>query len=230
MDSTKTTEYRYLGKRALPVDEQDKLLGQLNFTGDLKIGGMLHVRLMLSPHPHARIISVDRTAAQALPGVVAVLTAEDLPTRDQVISSRMSAVLAKEKVLFEGQPVVAVVGETVAAAQDGVEVLEVAYELLPAIPNLDAALSPESPILWPHGLPKDAIDVSADHGGVEQQGTAESSEPSNIHTENKYARGDVEQGFQEADVVLERTYRIPAVHQGYLEPQIAVAAERNHIS
>ncbi|MAU06475.1 MAG: xanthine dehydrogenase [Deltaproteobacteria bacterium] len=224
MDSTKTTEYRYLGKRALPVDGQDKLLGQLNFTGDLKIGGMLHVRLMLSPHPHARIISVDRTAAQALPGVVAVLTAEDLPTRDQVISSRMSAVLAKEKVLFEGQPVVAVVGETVAAAQDGVEALEVAYELLPAIPNLDAALSPESPILWPYGLPKDAIDVSADHGGVEQQSTAESSEPSNIHTENKYARGDVEQGFQEADVVLERTYRIPAVHQGYLEPQIAVAA------
>ncbi|MDP7316567.1 MAG: xanthine dehydrogenase family protein molybdopterin-binding subunit, partial [SAR324 cluster bacterium] len=114
----RTTEYRSLGKRALPVDAPDKLRGQLRFTGDLKLDGMHHVRLALSPHPHARIVSVDRSAAEAVPGVVAVLAAEDLPTRDQVISSRMSSVLAREKVLFEGQPVVAVVGETITAAQD----------------------------------------------------------------------------------------------------------------
>jgi len=224
MDSTRTSEYRYLGKRTLPVDTKDKLRGLLSFTGDLKFAGMLHVRVALSPHPHARILGVDRSAAEAVPGVVAVLAAEDLPTRDQVISSRMSSVLAREKVLFEGQPVVAVVGETVAAAQDGVEALEVAYEPLPAIPNLDAALRPDAPILWPNGLPKDAIDVSADHGGVDQQESEDSGPPSNIHTENKYARGDVEQGFAESDFVLERTYRIPAVHQGYLEPQASVAA------
>lgn len=224
MKSVRTTEYRYLGKRALPVDAPDKLRGQLRFTGDLKLDGMHHVRLALSPHPHARIVSVDRSAAEAVPGVVAVLVAEDLPTRDQVISSRMSSVLAREKVLFEGQPVVAVVGETITAAQDGVEGLEIEYDLLPPIPNLNAALRPDAPILWPNGLPKDAIDVSADHGGVDQQGTVESSEPGNIHTENRYDRGDVEQGFQEADVVLERTYRMPAVHQGYLEPQVSVAA------
>ena len=153
MDSTRETGYRYLGKRALPVETQDKLLGRLCYTGDVKLGGMLHVRLALSPHPHARIIRIDRSVAEAVPGVVAVLVAEDLPTRDQVISSRMSAILAKEKVLFEGQPVVAVVGETVAAGQDGVEALEIEYELLPTIPNLDAALTPEAPVLWPDGLP-----------------------------------------------------------------------------
>ena len=88
------------------------------YTGDLAFAGMLHLRLVISPHAHAKILSIDLSKAEKVPGVVGVFRAEDLPSRNQVINSRTSAILAKERVLFNGQPVVAVAGETVQAAED----------------------------------------------------------------------------------------------------------------
>ena len=118
---TASSEYRTLGKRHKIIDGSEKITGTAQYTGDLNLPGMLHARPVLSPYAHANIKSIDRTAAMAVPGVVAVLIAADLPTRDRVVNSRSSAVLAHDKVLFRGHPVVVVVAETETAAKDGAD-------------------------------------------------------------------------------------------------------------
>ena len=106
------TSYKYVGKRRRLVEGFDKVTGMAEYVGDLVVPRMLYGRPILSPYAHANIVSVDKSAAEAMPGVVAVLTADDLPTKDYMITSRNSAVLAKGKVLFVGQPVVVVVAES----------------------------------------------------------------------------------------------------------------------
>ncbi|MFN5932808.1 MAG: xanthine dehydrogenase family protein molybdopterin-binding subunit, partial [Roseiflexaceae bacterium] len=91
---TTSSEYRTLGKRHKIIDGPEKLTGTAQYTADVSLPGMLHARPVLSPYAHARITSINRTAALAVPGVVAVLTAADLPTRDRPVNSRSSAVLA----------------------------------------------------------------------------------------------------------------------------------------
>nr|PZN28209.1 MAG: hypothetical protein DIU80_10975 [Chloroflexota bacterium] len=99
----------------------EKITGRARYAADLNLPGMLHARLVLSPYAHAKITKIDTSAAAAMPGVVAVYTAEDLPTRDRAVNSRHSAVLAKEKALFRCQPVVAVLGATEAASWDAAD-------------------------------------------------------------------------------------------------------------
>lgn len=216
------TEYKYVGKPRKLIDGLEKVTGHLRFTADLSLPNMLYARLVLSPYAHARIVSIDKTAAESLPGVVAVLTAEDLPTRQRLISSRNSAVLAKGKVLWCGQPVAVVVGETVQAAQDGVVAVQVGYEPLPAVVDMRYAIQPEAPAVWEDGLPQEEMDMTAVHGGG---GTAARAKPviNNVHGSQRFKRGDVQQGLAEADLVLERVYQMAMVHQGYLEPHAGIA-------
>ena len=136
---------RILGKGRKLIEGREKVTGLARYSGDVVLPGMLHLRPVLSTETHARIISVDTVDAAAVPGVVAVLTAEDLPSRDRIITSRNSSVLAKERVLFVGQPVVVVVGETEAAAQDGADRVRIEYEPLPAVVGLEEAVSDDSP-------------------------------------------------------------------------------------
>jgi CO/xanthine dehydrogenase Mo-binding subunit len=217
------TNYRYLGKGRKIIDGLEKVVGGAQYTADLRLPGMLHLRPVLSPYAHARIGAIDASAALQVPGVVAVLTAADLPTRDKAINSRHSAVLAKEKVLFRGQPVVAVVAESAAAAYDGAQAVVVDYEPLPAVVDALDAMADGAPVIWPNGLPKEGADLTAQHAAVDKQTDEQEKAPSNIHGENHFVRGDVEQGLREADLVIERTYKTPIVHQGYLEPHAAVA-------
>src|SRR5687768_17494393 len=119
------TTYEYLGKGRKIIDGKEKVTGRARFTADIVLPRMLYVRPVLSPYAHARIVSIDKSEAEKVPGVVAVLTAQDLPTRDKLIASRNTAILAKDEVLFRGQPVVAVVGETADAAQDGAELVTI---------------------------------------------------------------------------------------------------------
>ncbi len=215
--------YQYLGKGRKLIEGVDKVTGRARYAGDVILPGMLHARPILSPYAHAKIVSIDKSGAEAMPGVVAVLTAQDLPTRNRSIASRNSAVLAKERVLFRGQPVAVVIGETAAAAQDGVDAVLIDYDPLPAAVDLAAAMNPDAPVVWPEGLPRDESDLTAAHAAIEAEKEVAQAANSNIHTEEHFKRGDVAQGFAEAEVIIERTYHTPLVHQSYMEPHAVVA-------
>lgn len=216
-------DFRYLGKGRKIIDGLEKVIGSARYPSDLTLPGMLHIRPVLSPYAHAQIVSIDSSAALEIPGVVAVLTADDLCTRDVVINSRHSAVLAIEKVLFRGQPVVAVVAESEAAAIDGAQAVQIEYEPLPTVADMYQAIEPDTTVIWPNGLPKDGADLTAAHAAVDKQVEERDEAPTNVHAENHFERGDVEAGFAQADIVIERTYKTPIVHQGYLEPHAVVA-------
>ncbi|HWQ11732.1 MAG TPA: xanthine dehydrogenase family protein molybdopterin-binding subunit [Roseiflexaceae bacterium] len=222
MTQTDST-YRFLGKGHKLIEGMEKITGRARYAADLSLPGMLHARLVLSPYAHARIISIDTATARAMPGVVAVLTAEDLPTRERVINSRHSAVLAREKVLFRGQPVVAVLGETEAAARDAADAVLVEYEPLEPVVELTRALAEDAPAIWPDGLPEEGADLTAAHAAIAKETAEDEHLPPNVHEATHYRRGDVAQGFREAEVVIEEIYRTPIVHQGYLEPHASVA-------
>src|SRR6266508_3053789 len=215
--------YQYLGKGRKSIDGLEKITGRARYVADLRLPGMLHARPILSPYAHAEIVSVDASAARRLPGVVAVFVADDLPTRDRAINSRHSAVLAQGKVYFRGQPVVLVVAESEAIARDAADLVQVEYNPLPAIVDLLQAAKPDAPVIWPNGLPKEGIDMTAAHAAVDKEVESNDRAPSNVHAENHFERGDVEQGFALSDVVIERVYRTPIVHQTYMEPCAVVA-------
>jgi CO/xanthine dehydrogenase Mo-binding subunit len=221
--SQKEPTYQYLGKGRKLIEGVEKVTGRARYAGDITLPGMLHARPILSPYAHAKIVAIDKSMAEQMPGVVAVLTAQDLPTRDRIIASRSSAVLAKERVLFRGQPVAVVVAESAAAAQDAADAVVIDYDPLPAAVDLLAAMSPGAPVIWPEGLPRDESDLTAAHAAIEVEKEVAKQALSNVHTEEHFKRGDVTQGFKEAAVIIERTYTTPVVHQSYLEPHAVVA-------
>jgi CO/xanthine dehydrogenase Mo-binding subunit len=215
--------YQYLGKGRKSIDGMEKVTGRAHYAGDVSRPGMLHARPVLSPYAHAQIVSIDADAARRLPGVVAVLAAGDLPTRERTMNSRHSAVLAREKVYFRGQPVVVVVAESEAIARDAADLVRVEYEPLPPVADVLRAAAEDAPVIWPQGLPKEGADLTAVHAAVDNDVAENDRAPSNIHAELHYARGDVERALAAADVVVERIYRTPIVHQSYMEPCAAVA-------
>ncbi|MEM7344117.1 MAG: xanthine dehydrogenase family protein molybdopterin-binding subunit [Chloroflexota bacterium] len=206
MDNQPT--YKYIGQRRPLIEGREKVTGSERYAGDLTLPGMLHGRPILSPYAHATIVSIDASEAEALPGVVAVYTAEDLPTKDKPITTRNSAVLAKEKVVFVGQPVALVVAETAAIATDAAELVFIEYDPLPAATEIETAIRPESPTIWVD----DTGTQKADHGF------------NNVSAHNQLEQGDIVQGFADADVIVEQTYQTSIVHQGYIEPMVCVAA------
>ena len=157
-------EYQYLGKGRKLLDGLEKVTGQSEFATDVSVPGMLYIRPVLSPYAHAKITSIDTSEAVEGPGVVTVLTAKDLITQHKVISSRNSAVLAKDEVVFCGQPVVAVVAEAEAATQEGADLVFVDYEPLQTVVDMDKAISSDSPLTWPNGRPGSDSDIAAAHG------------------------------------------------------------------
>ena len=213
---------QYLGKPRKLLEGLGKISGLTRYTGDITVPGMLHMRPLLSPYGHAKIISIDKGAAEKVPGVVAVLSAEDLVTRERTITSRSDAILAKDKVLFVGQPVVAVVAETEAAAADGLEKVVVKYEELPVISNHKKAMAADAHVIWPEGLPSSDIEEIT-HAAVEEQKSELEGAPSNVYKTSKYERGDIEAGFAEADVTVEQSYDLAAAYQGYMETHSVVA-------
>ena len=183
------------------LDGQAKITGALRYAPDLNLPGMLHARLVVSIHAHADILGIDCQQALAVPGVVAVLTAHDLP--DIAPTHRARLLLARGRVIFAGQPVALVVATSEAAAEDGVEQVSVDYQPLPAAVNFEQALAENAPLVWPQGAP-DAHDKA---------------KPSNVILGSAFRRGDVEAGFAEADVIIERTVVTPMVHQSAIETQ-----------
>ncbi|MCW5849256.1 MAG: xanthine dehydrogenase family protein molybdopterin-binding subunit [Anaerolineae bacterium] len=208
-----------VGQRIPLADGLEKVTGKAKFAADVSFPGLLYARPILSPYAHARITSIDKSAALQVPGVVAVITAEDLPVK-RPASSRNSAILARDRALFRGQPVAVVLGETEAAAQDGVDAVMIDYDPLPAVVDPVEAMRDDAPSVWPQGLPKGDSMADAHAGAAAEQGEAERQ--GNIVNTVHFKHGDVEAGFAQADVVIEKTYRTGIVHQAYLEPYAAV--------
>ncbi|WP_322487179.1 xanthine dehydrogenase family protein molybdopterin-binding subunit [Chloroflexus sp.] len=220
---TTSPTYHYLGKGRKSVDGIEKVTGRARYAGDVHLPSLLHGKLALSMYAHARIVNIDTSAARAVPGVVAVLTAADLPSRGRQPSSRQTTTLADGVVRYRGEPVALVLATSLAAAEDGLAALQIDYEPLPGPVTLEAALDPAAPVIWPQGAPQGDADLTAAHAAVARGDDQSDHEASNIHEHKQFSRGDALAALAAADVIVEGTYRTSIVHQGYLEPHAVVA-------
>ncbi|MDE2821745.1 MAG: xanthine dehydrogenase family protein molybdopterin-binding subunit [Chloroflexota bacterium] len=215
------SDFSFVGQPTPMIDGGAKVTGNLKYTGDLKLAGMLHARFVLSSYAHANIKGIDVDAALALPGVQRVLTAADLP--DIAPSSRAKLMLARDRVIFVGQPVAVVLADDPASAADCVELVDVDYEPLDAAVTMDAAMADGAPLVWPTGIPTGAEDEAAHGADAGGGGEDEEEAASNIAGRTKIERGDVEAAFAAADLIVEQTFETPMVHQSSIETQGWVA-------
>jgi CO/xanthine dehydrogenase Mo-binding subunit len=214
-------KFHLVGTRPLRPDGVEKVTGRASYGADLSYPGMLQGAILRSPHAHARIRGIDTRAAEALPGVKAVITARDLPELPRDLRGGLQEhvslrdlsdnVIAREKVLYNGHAVAAVAAQTLEIAREACRLIRVDYEALPAALDLESAMAPDAPVLHERlrtsGMP----------------GALPTDRPTNIAMRLEFNRGDVKQGFAEADVVVERSFKTPMVHPGYIEPHACVA-------
>jgi CO/xanthine dehydrogenase Mo-binding subunit len=211
--------FKIVGTRPIRHDGIDKVTGRARYGADIHLPGLLHGKVLRSPHAHARILAIDVSKALALPGVKAIVTGADMPpvkskteqsgegtTNPRHLSDN---VLAKHKVLYSGHPVAAVAATSPHVAEEALALIDVRYEALPAVLDVRAAMRPDAPILH------DDLRTS----GVEPKSEA----PSNVASVVRFERGDLDAAFAAADVVVERAFDTAMVHQGYIEPHNAVA-------
>lgn len=216
-------ELAVVGKPVPRVEGRKKVSGHALYAADVRLPGMLHAKLLHAPFAHAVIKRIDTAKARRLDGVELVLTAKDLPQFEaRRKSNRAYVLLADDEVVFSGQPVAAVAASSPSIAEEALDLIDVEYEPLPVVLDPVAALDPASPLAR---QPVQGIDRSEAQGHVslDVSGQEGAGKPTNIASQIRFTRGDVEQGFAEADVVLERTYRSAFMHQGYIEPHVTVA-------
>ncbi|HEX5998460.1 MAG TPA: xanthine dehydrogenase family protein molybdopterin-binding subunit [Hyphomicrobiaceae bacterium] len=210
----------WIGTRPIRPDGVDKVTGRARFGADLALPGQLVGRVLRSPYPHARIRAIDLSAAAALPGVKAIVTADDFADQgsqlyaagEQTVDYRdmVRNVMAREKVLYEGHAVAAVAATSTAIAKRALRLIKVDYEPLPHVIDVVEAMRPGAPLLH-----DDLVTA-----GVEPR----PGRPSNIAKRIEIGHGDVVAGFGLADVIIERSYTTKPVHQGYIEPHAVVAS------
>ena len=223
MSTMKTTrEVRGVGLAIPRPDGPEKVTGRVQYVADIKRRGLLHAKLLRSPHAHARILGIDVSKARALPGVRAVLTAADIPELKKKAPTRAHAVLAIDRVVFAGQPVAAVAADEPAIAEEALDLIEVRYQELPASVDPLEAMKPGAPPVADAGTEADTSEALA-HSAVAMAKGETSAKAVNVSQTSSVKRGDVAKGFAESDVVIEHTYRVPMVHQGYLEPHAVLA-------
>lgn len=216
-------EYAVVGRSIPRVDGPEKVTGQARFTGDLRIPGLLHVRLVLSPYANARIVSIDTSEAEKVPGVVGIYRATDLPFAEPDSGNRKRDFMARDRALYHGHPVLCVVAESGAAAEDAVGLVDVEYDPQDAAVDTLLSLEPGSPKARGE-KPVEESAEAAMHGGGGGSGSEEKEElPANVSSSLHFTRGDIDQAFADADVIAENTYKLPMVHQAYMEPQVVAA-------
>jgi len=202
-----TQKFKYIGTRPDRPDGLDKVTGRARFGADFSMPGMLHGAILRSPHAHAKIVKIDTTRALALKGVKSVVTRADFPTgltgEDWNIQEN---VMAGEKALYDGHAVAAVAATSALIARDALKLIDVTYEVLPHVTDVDKAMAEGAPVI--------------------REGAADYSVPEGLHPNIvRYmdsGRGDLEAGFAAADLVLEESYKTEAAHQGYIEPHACV--------
>jgi CO/xanthine dehydrogenase Mo-binding subunit len=212
-------KWKYVGTRPIRHDGLDKVTGRAQFGADYALPGMLWGKVLRSPHAHARIRSIDVSGALALDGVKAVITGRDLPDvaseagegGEAAVDFRDLAhnVMARDKALYHGHAVAAVAATTARIAEEACKRIHVDYEVLKPVLSLDAALAENAPILHE--------DMRATGHEPLPKG------PTNLASRRELGRGDVAKGFAEADIVIEREFDTPMVHQGYIEPHAVLA-------
>lgn len=221
------TGYRVIGTRPIRPDGVDKVTGRARYGADVPLSGLLEGAVLRSPYAHARIVNINVSKAEALPGVHAVVTHRDMPE----IGSRIADlgegmfnmqhlarnVLAKDKVLYKGHAVAAVAADSIHIAEDALRLIEVEYDVLPPVLDVREAMTDDAPIL---------------HDDLRTQAFAAAPEdapdrPTNVAKHFRHESGDVEAGFKQAadsgGVVVEREFTTATVHQGYIEPHTATA-------
>ena len=214
-----TKEYNVVGTRPIRPDGADKVTGRAIYGADFDASGLLHGYILRSPHAHARIRSIDTSAAEALPGVRAIVTNADFGSdRDAVIDLGEGAtslkwlrdnVLASDKALYKGHAVAGVAAVSAHVAQEAADLIEVDYEVLPPVITVEDAMADGATIL---------------HDDLQTEELGEQTDTvSNVAQHFQHKKGDTEAGFAEADVLLEREYRAKTVHQGYIEPHNGAA-------
>ena len=215
------SKFKVVGTRPVRHDGTDKVTGRAVYGADIQLPGLLHGKILRSPHAHARIKLICTDRALAHPGVLAVVTHADLPWTDDrlmdvgedlVMSLRYlsTAVLADDKVLHKGHPVAAVAASNPHAAEDALGLIDVEYEVLPAVTNVEDAMRPDAPVLHENITAPEGLGFETEAG-------------SNVAGHSQQALGDAEAAFAEADVIVEREFRTKMVHQGYIEPQTCTA-------
>src|SRR5499426_1649554 len=233
-ESSSPSPYHVVGTRPIRHDGLDKVTGRAKFGADINLPGMLHGKVLRSPHAHARIQAIDTSKAEALPGVHAVCTFKDFPiVEDRVIdfaeaqgNARMIAdnILANQKVLYIGHAIAAVAAINPHVAEEALNLIQVDYEVLPPVLDVREAMKPDAPLLHENMTTRFR---------VERTGPGQDTgEQSNIAGHLQFQRGDLEQGFREADVVVEREFTTQTVHQGYIEPHASTAlwAQDGHVT
>ena len=210
-------DYRVVGKRPIRPDGVDKVTGRAQYGADVYPAGLLHGKVLRSPHAHARILSIDTSKAEAHPGVLAVVTGSDFPLASlgkeadgyQRLKSATDHIMASDKVLFKGHPVAAVAASDPHVAEEAIQLINVVYQELPPVTNVLEAM-------------KDGAQLLHDDQHTAYLGEL-SEKPSNVAAHLFFEKGDVEQGFNEAEIVVEREFSTETVHQGYIEPHSSTA-------
>ena len=211
---------KVVGQRPIRPDGVDKVTGRAQFGADFHLPGMLVGRIKRSPHAHARIVSIDTSAAEKLPGVKAIVTSADFDAgaAGEVEAGESHAAmkevaancLARGKVLYQGHAVAAVAATQPEIAAEALDLIEVTYEVLPHVIDVEAAMAADAPVLHDDMFTK----------GV----TPKPGKASNVAAKHLMGRGDVAAAFKSADVIVEGRYETAAVHQGYVEPHACVAS------
>jgi xanthine dehydrogenase molybdenum-binding subunit len=221
------TGYKVIGTRPIRPDGMDKVTGRAIYANDVRLPNMLYGKFVRSPHAHARILSIDTSAAEKLPGVTAVCTRADLgEVADQIqemgedsanLRELRDNIIAHDKVLYHGHPVAAVAAISANIAEEAAALIKVEYELLPVVLDAKEAMKPDAPLLH-EKLFTDEMGKKAD-------------KPSNVAAHFQHGRGDLAKGYAEADVIVEREFVTAMVHQGYIEPHASTALwrEDDHI-
>ncbi|MBG05586.1 MAG: oxidoreductase [Rhodospirillaceae bacterium] len=206
---------KWIGQRTLRPDGIEKVTGSAQYAADFAMPGMVYGKVLRSPHAHAVIKSIDTSEAEKLKGVLAVMIGDDLPLLplDEPLPSGPNDIrwisrgcMAREKILYTGHPVAAVAATSASIAAAAVKLIKVDYDVLPHVIDVDEAMASDAPILhdW---IATDGVDG-----------------PTNISNIMTVKTGDVEKGFAEADLIVERDFKSEAVHQGYIEPQACVVS------
>ena len=215
-----SSEFQVVGTRPVRPDGADKVTGRAKFGADLALPGQLVGKVLRSPYPHARIKSIDASAALKLPGVKAVVSRDDfleqssefIPAGEMMINYRdvVRNVMAREKALYEGHPVAAVAATSAGIAKEALRLIKVDYEVLPHVIDVVEAMQPGAPLLHEEMFT----------AGVEPAPKT----PSNVAKRLEIGHGDIAAGFKQAELVIEREFTTKPVHQGYIEPHACVAS------
>ena len=189
----------FIGKNVRRIDTPSKVSGRLKYAGDMTMPGMLHVQVLRSPHAHARIVSIDTSAAEAMEGVEGVITSADVPGEDGFgVFVNDQPIMARGKVRYVGEAVAAVAAEDPLIAKRALSAIKVVYQELPAVFDPDEATCPGAPILHDYA-------------------------PDNVTKHIPIRVGDTDKGFAESDLVVEETYTTQAIEHAYLEPEAGLA-------